>query len=98
MNDVNRVMFGYAVPSAPPMFGCQEASEPPKSPSDQATQMARTRCGPDLDESVLGPMLDGRALARNERSGAPRHAGPHRPGTPPLCGYRVYGLTFPLAD
>jgi hypothetical protein len=28
--------------------------------------MVRTRCGPDLDESALGPVLDGRALKNVE--------------------------------
>jgi hypothetical protein len=66
MNNSNGVMLGCALTSAFSIFGCGETLEPAKSPTDQATQMVRTRCGPDLDESALGPVLDGRALKNVE--------------------------------
>ncbi len=48
------VIFGFAI-------ACEPA-EPAKSATDQAADMERTRCGPDLDEKALGPVLDGRAV------------------------------------
>src|SRR5271166_6079851 len=65
-NNNNGVMLGCALAAAFSIFCCGGNSEPSKSPTDQATQMVRTRCGPDLDESVLGPVLDGRALKNVE--------------------------------
>jgi hypothetical protein len=61
MNQASGVAFGSALAAAVSL-GCQASSEPAKSPADEATEMARTRCGPDLDEAALSPVLDGTAL------------------------------------
>jgi hypothetical protein len=39
--------------------GCETAA---KSPADQAAFMERTRCGPDVDENAIAPILDGKAV------------------------------------
>jgi len=39
-----------------------EPSAPAKTAVDQAADMERTRCGPDLDEKALGPVLDGKSV------------------------------------
>lgn len=71
MDNINKGLFALAWASAFSMFACQDGSQPAKSPADQAAQMARTRCGPDLDETALGPILDGKAL----RSVEPLYSG-----------------------
>lgn len=59
MQSHNFVVLGCVL-AASSVFGCQ--GEQPKSPTDQATQMVATRCGPDVDETALAPVLDGSAL------------------------------------
>jgi hypothetical protein len=39
-----------------------EPSAPAKTAMDHAADMERTRCGPDLDEKALGPILDGKLV------------------------------------
>jgi hypothetical protein len=43
---------------------CAEAApgEPARSVADEAAAMERTRCGPDVDESVLAPIVTGQAI------------------------------------
>ena len=38
----------------------------PRSPADEAADMERSRCGPDVDEAQLSPLFDGSAIDRVE--------------------------------
>jgi hypothetical protein len=51
-----------AVLSAALAAGC----EPAKGPADQAAFTDRTRCGPDVTDSAIAPILDGKALQQVE--------------------------------
>jgi hypothetical protein len=62
MNIFHEVVCSGALVSGLLILGCQGSPQQAKSPGDQAAEMARTRCGPDLDENALTPVLDGRAL------------------------------------
>ncbi len=66
MNIVRELAFGGALAATLSALGCNASSEPPKTPTDRATEMARTRCGPDLDEKLLAPVLDGSAIKNVE--------------------------------
>jgi hypothetical protein len=51
--------LGYALASTCLLAACQASAEPPQSAADEASQVVRTRCGPEVDETALGPILSG---------------------------------------
>jgi hypothetical protein len=53
---------GYVSAALLSICGCQEASQLPKSPADEAAFMERTRCGPEVNDSDLATILNGRAV------------------------------------
>jgi hypothetical protein len=44
------------------IIGCADSSAPAKSPIDQATEVDRTRCSKEVEESALQPVLTGAAV------------------------------------
>jgi hypothetical protein len=48
------------------VLGCEPSSSSPKTPTDQAAALVRTRCAANADEAGLAPVLDGTSIVSVE--------------------------------